>query len=621
MAIPFDSIWALNSSFVLIAAAVLFSMLLALLAYQRNINNRREQQLQHAARLLQNLQPQAGLESNLNHILGVLGTIIDANTYSFYVLDRKKQTYLLKAVRYRKEEGGQVGPSYSGLTPYRKETYVPPHSLPAAAALKTNGLIRHGEVPLWQIPLRGEQGVIRIGPVSTVPKPVRFMLDHIGELLPQILFILREADELKFQSDVAVTSEKALQSVFSMAINSEELLQKTFRMFNSSLGISGLFVLVLQDESAYVKAVMGWPREKVLRISKEREFLEDLLVAMGREELIVLRRGDERFDLTGLDILAHETELLIVSKLQVQGNEALLFSRLDPLSDSEFTMHQILTIIRSLSEQLSRLMLLQESIKPLSVSYIGLLKMLSRTIDSMNPFTVGYSELMSRYAIVMAQELGLSKKETQDVALAAYLSNIGVFGLSEALYLKEGKFSEIEFEKMKLHADVGAAIVEMTIGNKEVASYIRYHHERMDGFGYPEGLAGEEIPLGARILAVAQTFLAKINGRKYRDPLPFDKAIELLLSASGSQLDRMVVDALVRWLKRKQSGLSISKQSLGPCWEMCCTPSEICSTCPAYGNTQKNCWEQEQNNCQAHGKQCKTCFVYTEYATRKSDAV
>jgi HD-GYP domain-containing protein (c-di-GMP phosphodiesterase class II) len=252
--------------------------------------------------------------------------------------------------------------------------------------------------------------------------------------------------------------------------------------------------------------------------------------------------------------------------------------------------------------------------------YVNILKQLAKMIDNLNPYTVGYSEMMSRYSIVIGKQLGMPEEEIRDLALAAYLSNIGVLGLSNDLYQKEGKFTEAEYEMMKLHAEVGASMVSVTTGNKRVASYIMYHHERIDGAGYPAGLRGADIPLGARIIGVVQTFLAKINGRKGRDPLPFDRALEMLQSAAGTQLDKQVVQAFVAWFESKQQNPAFSERSLGHCWEMCCTPSSICEHCPVYqqsgGTAFKNCWEYEGNLCSSHGKSCSTCFVRTEYTTR-----
>jgi hypothetical protein len=181
---------------------------------------------------------------------------------------------------------------------------------------------------------------------------------------------------------------------------------------------------------------------------------------------------------------------------------------------------------------------------------------------------------------------------------------------------KEGKYSEVEYETMKLHAEVGASIIESTILDSNLASYIRHHHERWDGHGYPDTLKGEEIPLGARIIAVADMYNAKITGRKYREPASFERTLTDMMGASGTQLDPRIVEALVNWFRKKQADPSRQGRSLGTCWEMRCCPPNISRNCPAFKRTNVNCWEVEGTNCAAHGNSCPTCVVHTEFMYR-----
>ena len=481
-------------------------------------------------------------------------------------------------------------------------------------------LTRHGPDALLGYPAGGN-GLVRIGPLHSISKSKREMLTYVTGLMPQIVDVLVETDEMRMQTDVVVTSEHALHEVVSMALDSEAILRKTLSMFISAMSIHDAFIMIDQGTASQVPVLVGWKGEEDRAILRERELNAQLWKALGLQETALVRKANPQFPKITSLLLGGSSELLMISKFLDGGRSGLLVCRVDSLAAAGLTEEQLTTAIQTLSRQLSRLIRIQNGIKPLTQSYVELLKLLSRTIDNLNPYTVGYSELMSRYSVIIAQEMGLSQREIRDTALAAYLSNIGVLGLSEELYLKEGKFSEVEYEKMKLHAEVGAVIIEMLLGNKEVANNIRYHHERMDGNGYPAGLRGQEIPVGARIIAVVQTFLAKINGRKYRAPLPFEKALELLESSAGAQNDPEVVAALIRWFRRKQSTMRMVDRPLGPCWEMCCSTAEICSNCPAFQRQDVKCWEMPYNNCQAHGKSCKSCIVYTEAMSRRGQNV
>jgi len=573
-------------------------------------------QLEHADLLLARIQPHAALEGNLNVLLELFAGIVDAPGYAFYLLHDKQQRFVLKAVRYKSNDRGQIAPSYSGLIPFKGEDYQPPLSLATNVEPVQLGIIKDGQVPLLHIPIRGGKGLIRVGPIAGISRQTKFLIEKLAEKLPAILELLVETEEMKLRTEIVATSENALRTLCTMALDSEAILKKTLGMSASALGISSGLILVQEAGRYRVPALIGFSRETERRLQTDTDWGRALWNLLGQREMMVIAKSDQAYKRIPAAVRERGAEAVIVSKCMKAMN-GLLLCTVDSAAATAQSMEQLLASIRSLSSQLSILSDVQEGLKPVRFSYMELLKALSRTIDNLNPYTVGYSELMSRYSIVIAKELGLSQKEIQDIAFAAYVSNIGVIGLSEELYLKEGKYTETEFEKMKLHAEVGAVIIEMTLGNKAVAAYIRHHHERIDGNGYPAGLKGQEIPLGARIIAVVQTFLAKINGRRYRDPLAFQQALDLLDSAAGSHLDAAVVKAFLNWFKKKQNA-AIAGRALGPCWEMCVSPVEICASCPAYNQTDKNCWEMEKNNCLSHGKSCETCFVYTEALARRT---
>ncbi|HTG70671.1 MAG TPA: HD domain-containing phosphohydrolase [Candidatus Udaeobacter sp.] len=603
------ALYLLPAVTVLLALAVL--LVIGLLRRIR----RKSERLELAERMIKLMQPEAGLENNLNLFLEVIGSIIEAYGYSFYIRDPKSGNFVLKAVRHERRDPGQAEPSYSGLAPYQKEVYLPPLSLKVDESAQNSGIIYEGEVPLLHLPMDGGNGVIRVGPIARVPKKKMELLRFLVELMPRMLDVLIESERLYLKADVVETSSHALQAVSSMAMDSEAVMQKTFSMSASALGMSGGCLLVSSGGNVEMPVFFGWPQQTARRIADSSN-LSMLLQLIGKQELVLWNNKVPQFEQV-LSMLGHSgDELIIAGKLPLPGKQAWFVSGFPRLSSADLTADQLSTTVKMMTRQLAQLMGIQERMKSFGHTYTEFLKLLASTIDDLSPYTVGYSEMMSRYSIIIAKEMGLPADQIRNIGVAAYLSNIGVLGLSEDLYLKDGKFTEVEFEKMKLHAEVGAAIVEMTIGSKEIAEYIRYHHERMDGNGYPAGLRGEAIPVGARILSVVQMFLAKINGRKYRDPLPFDKAIKLMESLAGTQLDEKVVQTFVRWFAAKRKGPELGGRALGACYDMGCTPSDICRVCPAYSQPEKNCWEVEGNNCQAHGKSCGTCFVYTETLSR-----
>lgn len=155
---------------------------------------------------------------------------------------------------------------------------------------------------------------------------------------------------------------------------------------------------------------------------------------------------------------------------------------------------------------------------------------------------------MALYAERLATELGLSSVDRQRVYLAGLLHDIGKIGVPDALLLKESGLTEQEYEEIKRHPDQGWRILYDLEQLRYVVPGILYHHEHFDGSGYPDGLAGDDIPLDGRILAVADTYDAMTSDRPYRKGVPEQAVVEIFRGGTGKQWDPQVVAALLRAL-------------------------------------------------------------------------
>lgn len=182
--------------------------------------------------------------------------------------------------------------------------------------------------------------------------------------------------------------------------------------------------------------------------------------------------------------------------------------------------------------------------------YLGTLKILVESMDTRDPLTKEHSERIAHYASLVAKELGLADDEIEGIKMAALLHDVGMCGIADQILHKPGKFTDYEYETMKNHAQIGATLAEPIKHPIDLAPLIRGHHERYDGWGYPDGLRGNDIPLGARILALADSFNAKIEKRAYRNPLPLDEAVKQIENASGTQFDPQVVKAFLEAAKK-----------------------------------------------------------------------
>ena len=182
--------------------------------------------------------------------------------------------------------------------------------------------------------------------------------------------------------------------------------------------------------------------------------------------------------------------------------------------------------------------------------YLETMRALAAAIDAKDPYTKGHSERVTEMAIALAQELNLPEQQIEDLEYAALLHDIGKIGIDERILGKNGGLTSEEWEKIREHTLIGAKIIEPVEFLKNSYQAIYYHHERYDGSGYPAGKKGEEIPLFARIIAVADAYDAMNSDRPYRKKLSEDEIIQELREQAGGQFDPEVAQALISILKK-----------------------------------------------------------------------
>lgn len=171
-----------------------------------------------------------------------------------------------------------------------------------------------------------------------------------------------------------------------------------------------------------------------------------------------------------------------------------------------------------------------------------LLARLASALEARDPYTHGHSRRVARHASSIAKRMGLSPEEIAKVRTAAAMHDVGKVKTPIAVLQKEGKLTDEEFDVIKRHPGEGAAMVSM-LRDDELTAMVRHHHERLDGTGYPQRLGGDAIPIGARIIAVADTFDAITSTRAYRSAHAHKSALDILHSEAGTQLDPDAVKA------------------------------------------------------------------------------
>lgn len=177
--------------------------------------------------------------------------------------------------------------------------------------------------------------------------------------------------------------------------------------------------------------------------------------------------------------------------------------------------------------------------------FLGTVKSLAAAIDGKDPYTRGHSERVSRFSVAIAQRLGLPDDEVEKIRISAVLHDVGKIGIDDSVLKKPAALTDEEFEIMKKHPQKGYKIMSQIPAMKEFLPGMYMHHEMINGQGYPQGLKGDEIPLMARIVSVADTFDAMTTDRPYQRAMQFEAAVERIKSFVGTRYDARVVAAFV----------------------------------------------------------------------------
>ena len=336
------------------------------------------------------------------------------------------------------------------------------------------------------------------------------------------------------------------------AVSLEEALRVSLEEISRFLGArTGSLLLLEGPDRLRVLEAVGPQSEKILGISVPLDESRISRFALEEQEPILVEdiQENERFRESGEAVRFRARSILSIP----------LFSQDAPLGvlnfggdarESSFTEHDrdlAVTLGRQVAVALEKARLLNGLQKALEES----IRALAGAIEAKDRYTRGHSDRVTHYARLMARSMGLGLRETEVLIQAAILHDVGKIGVPELVLNKPTRLSDEEFDLIRRHPEVGVEIVREIRAMVETLPIIRSHHERFDGRGYPDGTTGEAIPLGARILAVADTFDAMTSSRPYRRGLPEGVALEEIERCSGTQFDpevaRVFLEGALSW--------------------------------------------------------------------------
>jgi len=192
---------------------------------------------------------------------------------------------------------------------------------------------------------------------------------------------------------------------------------------------------------------------------------------------------------------------------------------------------------------------------------LGLLQTLAAVVDAYDIYTFGHSAQVARYAAAIAKEMGLSQEEQTKIYRGGLIHDVGKVGVTDAIIGKKGRLTDEEYAALKLHTVIGADIVSQMPQFQELVPLVRNHHERWDGYGYPDGLKGEENALGARIMCVADSVEAMLSDRPYQATRTLEAVVEEVVRCSGAQFDPQVVTAFLHVVKQQGDEFFVNSAS------------------------------------------------------------
>jgi len=381
-------------------------------------------------------------------------------------------------------------------------------------------------------------------------------IQFLEVLAPEVAISIKNA-ELFEEKNMRVRELTALNKLaFSLGtnINLTTILNQAVKqvMAVTEADSGSIMLLDEADKILTIKAAHGLEEEIMLKTQVEIGEGIAGWVALNQEPLILIDDTDPRFksELKRREIIS-AISVPLISKDKVIG--VLNVSR--NKSTDLFTKDN-LNVAMSFAGQLAIAILNMQLYKDLENTFLGTISALAAAVDAKDPYTYGHSNDVTKYAIAIAEQMSLSEVEIDTIRIAATLHDIGKIGIDGSILNKPGKLNIEERKVINRHPAIAVNILESLDFLKNAVPLILFHHERYDGNGYPSGIAGDAIPLGARIIAVADSFNAMVSERPYRKAMSFEAAIKELKDNADMQFDSNVVNAFLGVLTKIRPEIS-----------------------------------------------------------------
>jgi putative nucleotidyltransferase with HDIG domain len=355
-------------------------------------------------------------------------------------------------------------------------------------------------------------------------------------------------EELNHKIKIFYDIGMALGKILDIDELFEKIIDHVFEMFPAQRG----YLMLLNERTSELETRVVRRRDDGGKKSKKEkiEVSKTIINQVVKEKKAILSddaRIDERFGMPD-SVFLHDIRATLYAPL-ITERQVIGLLCIDSFTSSHIFGENDLRLLSIIANQASQAIenaRLHYKMKQLFVSSI---KALANAIEVRDVYTRGHSERVTEYAVKIAEKLNVEKEEIEKIRYAALLHDIGKINIREDILNKPGKLTDEEFTIMKKHPVYGAKIMEPVEEFHDILPYVFHHHERIDKKGYPDGLGGEEIPLAARILAVADSFDAMTSNRPYRTAMSVKDAIQELDRNCGTQFEPRIVETFKKILR------------------------------------------------------------------------
>lgn len=345
------------------------------------------------------------------------------------------------------------------------------------------------------------------------------------------------------QLNTLIKLSALINSSLDIAEIRKKAIEAATKLVNTEAG--SLLFLDEETDDLYFDVAIGEKGERVKTIRLKKGQGIAGWVAENNEPVIVndvcndprfFKGADEKSGFTTKSMICVpvKTKHKLVGVLQAINKKGASFNADD------------LELLAALSNQIAVAIENARLYDELRETFYATIHALAETIEKRDPYTAGHTKRVMNYSLAIGRIIGLPKEEMINLKLAAILHDIGKIGIRDNVLLKNDRLNYDEFKAIAMHTVYGAEILNHIRQIKNIVPGVKYHHEKYDGSGYPDGLQGDDIPVIARIIAVADTFDAMTTDRPYRKGLSFDVAFDELKKHAGTQFDPDVVNAFLK---------------------------------------------------------------------------